>query len=145
MNTAITMAHAIVNVSTALAFDSHADHETFKPLALTSQAPVAIKTGKNAEIYQAAKMVCLALDFIDADADCIAQAWQAQSTRTGQFDAQAWPTEPQDFGRHPWPRTDAFAPCPHQLGLYAVLPDAAWVGRMAWRCVRCTRSCCVTT
>jgi thiamine-phosphate pyrophosphorylase len=26
---------------------------------------------------------------------------------------------------------DAFAPCPHQLGLYAVLPDATWVGRMA--------------
>jgi thiamine-phosphate diphosphorylase len=33
------------------------------------------------------------------------------------------------------PRNDvpigAFAPCPHPLGLYAVLPDAAWVGRMA--------------
>ncbi|PKO62551.1 MAG: thiamine phosphate synthase [Betaproteobacteria bacterium HGW-Betaproteobacteria-18] len=27
--------------------------------------------------------------------------------------------------------TNAFAPCPRQLGLYAVLPDAAWVGRMA--------------
>ncbi|WP_370869072.1 thiamine phosphate synthase [Rhodoferax sp.] len=26
---------------------------------------------------------------------------------------------------------DAFSPCPQQLGLYAVLPDAAWVGRMA--------------
>ena len=28
-------------------------------------------------------------------------------------------------------RVNGFAPCPHQLGLYAVLPDAAWVGRMA--------------
>lgn len=27
--------------------------------------------------------------------------------------------------------TNALTPCPHQLGLYAVLPDAAWVGRMA--------------
>ena len=31
----------------------------------------------------------------------------------------------------PWPRPNAFAPCPQHLGLYAVLPDAAWVGRMA--------------
>ena len=31
----------------------------------------------------------------------------------------------------PWPRSKAFPPCPQQLGLYAVLPDAAWVARMA--------------
>jgi thiamine-phosphate pyrophosphorylase len=30
-----------------------------------------------------------------------------------------------------FPRKTAFAPCPHQLGLYAVLPDAQWVYRMA--------------
>ena len=30
-----------------------------------------------------------------------------------------------------WPRPNAFPACPKQLGLYAVLPDAAWVGRMA--------------
>jgi thiamine-phosphate pyrophosphorylase len=31
-----------------------------------------------------------------------------------------------------WPDlSSAFPPCPQQLGLYAVLPDAAWVGRMA--------------
>ena len=29
------------------------------------------------------------------------------------------------------PRTDAFAECPQRLGLYAVLPDATWVDRMA--------------
>ena len=28
-------------------------------------------------------------------------------------------------------RDDAFPPCPEKLGLYAVLPDAQWVGRMA--------------
>jgi thiamine-phosphate pyrophosphorylase len=38
---------------------------------------------------------------------------------------------PADFGLQPWPRSDAFAPCPRQLGLYAVLPDAAWVARIA--------------
>jgi thiamine-phosphate pyrophosphorylase len=36
-----------------------------------------------------------------------------------------------DFGMRPWPRSDAFTNCPKQLGLYAVLPDAAWVARMA--------------
>ncbi|MDD2811009.1 thiamine phosphate synthase [Rhodoferax sp.] len=89
---------------------------------------------------------CLALDFVPADAQCIAQAWQKQSQRTGGFDPGAWPVEPADFGLpeaspqcstranhspHTQLAAPAFAPCPHALGLYAVLPDAAWVGRMA--------------
>lgn len=74
---------------------------------------------------------CRALDFIDADAQCIVRAWQKQTERCGQFDATAWPIQPQDFDLSPFPRTPAFAPCPQQLGLYAVLPDAAWVGHMA--------------
>ncbi len=77
---------------------------------------------------------CLALGFIDADARCLASAWRAQTLRTGAFDAAAWPATPADFGlRAPSPatRADAFAPCPAELGLYAVLPDARWVGRMA--------------
>ena len=72
---------------------------------------------------------CLQLGFIPSDAACVAQAWQAQIERTG--NSSDWPDAPQDFGLRPWPRTDAFPPCPQQLGLYAVLPDAAWVGRMA--------------
>ncbi|MDD3934926.1 thiamine phosphate synthase [Rhodoferax sp.] len=146
---------------------------------------------------QAVYAACHALDFIDIDAQCVASAWQRQSARTGQFDASAWPTDPQDFdlprfdfheppplgsgalwerrpvGAAPSPRippnslrpeggpptkagavscdssdlwerrprreypesgsalADGFASCPHRLGLYAVLPDAAWVGRMA--------------
>nr|WP_315243048.1 thiamine phosphate synthase [uncultured Albidiferax sp.] len=72
---------------------------------------------------------CLQLGFIPADAACIAQAWQAQIARTG--NTTDWPDSPPDFGLRPWPRRDAFPPCPQQLGLYAVLPDAAWVGRMA--------------
>ncbi len=72
---------------------------------------------------------CLQLGFIPTDAACIARAWQAQIARTG--NTSDWPDSPQDFGLRPWPRRDAFPACPRQLGLYAVLPDAAWVYRMA--------------
>jgi len=146
------------------------------PVALTEPIPQAV--------YAA----CRALDFIDIDALCVANAWQRQSARTSQFDASAWPTEAEDFGvgadldapaakaiaaRAPLPQgnplapggdqllmgtppapggdghfvggppsgrwlsgacpdlSSAFPPCPQHLGLYAVLPDAAWVGRMA--------------
>lgn len=82
-------------------------------------------------VYRAAKQACLNLGFIEADAECVANAWQAMSERTGHFEANAWPDQAQNFGMRPWPRDDAFAACPRQLGLYAVLPDAAWVGRMA--------------
>ena len=85
-------------------------------------------------VYRAAKQACMTLGFIDTDAECLACAWHAQTVRTGRFDAQAWPGSPVDFGMRDFPpstRSDAFAPCPERLGLYAVLPDAAWVGRMA--------------
>lgn len=84
--------------------------------------------------YRTARQNCLRLGFIEVDAECLARAWQAQTVRTGHFDDQAWPDAPEDFGMSPLPparRADAFAPCPERLGLYAVLPDAAWVGRMA--------------
>ena len=77
--------------------------------------------------YQATRR----LGFIPIDAACLARAWQAQTSRTGRFDPAAWPAHPSDFGLQPWPRQHAFPPCPRRLGLYAVLPDAAWVGRMA--------------
>ena len=82
-------------------------------------------------VYRAAKAACQQLGFIDADAQCIAAAWQSQTARAGKFDASQWPDEPADFGMAKWPRTNAFAPCPNKLGLYAVLPDAKWVARMA--------------
>jgi len=85
-------------------------------------------------IYQGAKQACATLGFIDIDAECLARAWQAQSRRTGRFDPDAWPDAPVDFGLRTFPptaRDDAFPPCPARLGLYAVLPDAQWVGRMA--------------
>ena len=89
----------------------------YAPMALTA-TDEAVRLG-----------ACLQLGFIPADATCIAQAWQAQAARTG--NTTDWPDNPEDFGLRPWPRDDAFPPCPQQLGLYAVLPDAAWVGRMA--------------
>ena len=74
---------------------------------------------------------CRMLGFLEHDAQCVMKAWQQQSLRLGGFDVNAWPVQPADFGIAPWPRKNAFAPCPHALGLYAVLPDAHWVGRMA--------------
>ena len=82
-------------------------------------------------VYRAVKQAARTLGFIDADAECVALAWQARTLRIGRFDATVWPDEPADFGLAPHPRDNAFAPCPKSLGLYAVLPTAAWVGRMA--------------
>ncbi|MDM7456121.1 MAG: thiamine phosphate synthase [Tepidimonas sp.] len=68
------------------------------------------------------------LGFVDADAHCVAQAWARRSANRP-FDPTDWPDDPADFGFDlPAAR---FAPCPHRLGLYAVLPDATWVARMA--------------
>ncbi len=82
-------------------------------------------------VYQAALAACSQLGFIACDAEVLARAWQQQSLRLGQFDATLWPSHPADFGISTADPAHAFAPCPQQLGLYAVLPDADWVGRMA--------------
>ena len=87
--------------------------------------------GTENDLFASVKAACLTLGFIEIDAECVAQAWQRNVIRTGGFNAEVWPTEPEDFGMKPWPRTDAFLPCPKKLGLYAVLPNAAWVARMA--------------
>lgn len=88
---------------------------------------------RQAPAYLAALRACSQLGFIAQDAECLARAWQAQTERTGQFDAGHWPDDPRDFGLIPADAAlpPAFAPCPQSLGLYAVLPDAQWVGRMA--------------
>jgi thiamine-phosphate pyrophosphorylase len=91
----------------------------------------ALNYSRDDAVYRSAKQACLALGFIEIDAECVAQAWLAQSNRTRQFDPQAWPAEPVDFGLRAWPRPDAFPACPKALGVYAVLPTANWVGRMA--------------
>lgn len=100
-------------------------------LGLASSDASAPEYGHDDPVYRAAKQASRTLGFIEADAECVAAAWQARTQRTGAFDATAWPDEPRDFGMAPHPRANGFAPCPISLGLYAVLPDAAWVGRMA--------------
>jgi thiamine-phosphate pyrophosphorylase len=74
---------------------------------------------------------CRMLGFLEHDALCVANAWQAQTTRTGKFSLELWPVESVDFGMASWPRENAFSSCPKSLGLYAVLPDAQWIKRMA--------------
>ena len=122
------------NADAQALFDAHTGRFGQRP-----EAPAAADAGQLADavtftrpdrVYRAAKIACRALGFIEPDAECLAHAWQARSDRLG-FDATAWPDAPADFGLRPRPRTDAFAACPHSLGLYAVLPDAAWIGRMA--------------
>jgi thiamine-phosphate pyrophosphorylase len=80
---------------------------------------------------QGVLVACRMLGFVEHDAMCIMQAWKTQSERLGAFDITLWPTQPSDFGMLPFPRQHAFAPCPKQLGLYAVLPNAQWIARMA--------------
>jgi len=100
--------------------------------AFAGFAPEPVPEPTQAEpAYRAALQACSELGFIAHDAQCVARAWHAQTQRTGVFQPECWPDEPQDFGLQPVPRAHAFAPCPAQLGLYAVLPDAPWVGRMA--------------
>ena len=84
-------------------------------------------------VYLAALQACSARGFIAIDAECLARAWQAQTERSGRFDAAHWPDDARDFGLIPADAAEpaAFAACPPSLGLYAVLPDAQWVGRMA--------------
>ena len=102
-------------------------------LALADTQPNAVVFTNDKPVYRAVKAACRSMGFINIDAECVALAWQAQTARSGSFDPSHWPDQPQDFNIKPWPRADAFAPSPKNLGLYAVLPDANWVGRMA-RC-----------
>jgi thiamine-phosphate pyrophosphorylase len=74
---------------------------------------------------------CRMLGFLEHDAQCVAHAWRAQSLRMGRFDVTHWPDAPEDFSVACERGENAFAACPARLGLYAVLPDAQWVGRMA--------------
>jgi thiamine-phosphate pyrophosphorylase len=98
------------------------------PLPATVQIPWAVDASV---IQTAAREACLRMGFIAADAECLARAWQQQVERVGHFSPQDWPGEPDDFGMRSWPRQGSYLSCPKDLGLYAVLPDAAWVGRMA--------------
>ena len=114
--------------STALARDIERAHaakfSAFAPLP--APAPES-----DAPVYRAALAACSALSFIAHDAQVLAHAWQARWERTGSSAPELWPSAAQDFGLQARPHAAPFAACPQQLGLYAVLPDADWVGRMA--------------
>jgi len=97
------------------------------PYAQAIHANDAALNAETAGVLQGCRM----LGFLEHDAQCVAQAWATQTQKTGQFSVKDWPCNPQDFGIAPTPRAQAFPACPHALGLYAVLPDAQWVGRMA--------------
>ncbi len=82
-------------------------------------------------VAHALDLALSSLGFIAADAAVVRQAWLRQSQRLGGFDLERWPTDAIDFGPLAQPHPLPCAPCPQPLGLYAVLPDAAWVARMA--------------
>ena len=98
---------------------------------LSSDAAKQADDSQHAPEFAAVLQACRRLGFIERDAQCIALAWQRQSQRLGRFDPELWPTQAEDFGLSSWPRDNAFPACPQALGLYAVLPDAQWVKRMA--------------
>ena len=85
----------------------------------------------DAPVYRGALHSCSTLGFIAPDAQVLAHAWQARWERTGSTAPELWPSVAQDFGLQARPHAAPFVACPQQLGLYAVLPDAAWVRRMA--------------
>ena len=114
-------------------------------LAIEAQAdPSATPASDSA--YDVAWALARRLGFIEADAAVIAQAWDRRSAREGHWRAD-WPDDPLDFGlgtaaaatqpgsaaEHPAATNSPppFASHPDGLGLYAVLPNAAWVQRMA--------------
>jgi thiamine-phosphate pyrophosphorylase len=81
--------------------------------------------------YAIAYAAARRLGLIPADAECVAQAWQRQTERTGHFDVNAWPSEAVDFGLRTHASPQDLPTAPMALGVYAVLPSAEWVGRMA--------------
>lgn len=121
LTTSHDIAHALATQHAAM-LAGHA-----LPYAQAVQASDSALTTETAGVLQGCRM----LGFLEHDAQCVAQAWHAQTQRTGRFSCNDWPCQPQDFGIAPAPRAQAFPSCPHALGLYAVLPDAQWVGRMA--------------
>ncbi|TSE36398.1 thiamine phosphate synthase [Tepidimonas charontis] len=113
LSAAADAAQAIARLHAALAIARDADPDA---------QPV------DASVRAAAYAAARRLGFIDADAQCLAAAWERRC-RALPFDPHDWPDDPADFDLSI--PSASFAPCPAHLGLYAVLPDADWIGRMA--------------
>lgn len=121
MNDILSQAKAITELHAPLQIPPSLPCESFLPELPANPTPV----------YQSAWLAARSLGFIAKDAMCIAQAWDAQCLRSQSFDAALWPVHAIDFGIAASNDTASFAPCPHHLGLYAVVPDAQWVDRVA--------------
>lgn len=83
----------------------------------------------HAPAFVAVLLAALSLHFPAHDALCIARAWQPGS--------RDWPTAFERFPRvrhaslvSPDAPPAPFAPCPPDLGLYAVVPTAEWIERL---------------
>ncbi|ANH72772.1 thiamine monophosphate synthase/TENI family protein [Ralstonia insidiosa] len=118
-------------VLTAMEGDQRIDtvHDRLGTYRFTSVAQGDALDARFVAIFGAA----LALAFEPRDALCVARAWIAEANA----DALAWPTRFNALPRVlepalPCPTAAdlAFAPCPTQLGIYAVVPDADWVARL---------------
>ena len=70
------------------------------------------------------------LEFTQEESQVLAKAWMNQSRREGRFDPIKWPQRIKDFVTKEETSPYHFEPC-EPLGLYAVLPDAQWVDKMA--------------
>lgn len=116
MPSALQTTLALVERHAALGLPGHRDDQATP----VNDSPAAVA-------YAAARR----LGFIPADAECVAQAWQRQTERTGRFEVENWPCEAIDFGLPPGRQASGFPASPLEMGVYAVLPTAAWVGRMA--------------
>ena len=105
------------------------------PPALPCENFLSVLPANQTPVYQSVWLAARSLGFIPKDAACIAQAWDAQSQRSQSFsqsfDAALWPVNAIDFGIASPAETESFAACPHNLGLYAVVPDAQWVDKVA--------------
>jgi|GEM_PF-215513 len=118
-------------VLTAVEGDQRIDtvHDRLGTYRFASSAQGNAFDARFAAIFGAA----LALAFEPRDALCVARAWIAE----GNAHALAWPTRFDALPRVLEPALPcltaadlAFAPCPTQLGIYAVVPDAEWVERL---------------
>ena len=121
MNDTLHQAKAITELHAQLQIPPALPCENFLSVLPANQTPV----------YQSAWLAARSLGFIPKDAACIAQAWNAQSLRSQSFDAALWPVNAIDFGLAASTDIANFAACPHNLSLYAVVPDAQWVDKVA--------------
>lgn len=104
------------------------------PESHLSALPPALDNEHASDHYElAGALAAIQMGFIEKDARTLGKAWSRMTHVDGGFNPANWPSKPAHFDLMPTPRDsnpNAFPECPHNLGLYAVLPDAQWVKRM---------------